>query len=151
MLRKARDRAVSALIENMYLKVSLAFVGALLVFAGFQGYSIAFISSGILAAVGILTEVSLMYVISIGIENTRQEIGEQRREIDRMLRDVREISREIEQAKGEVSDVRREVGDAKTAISESQRKTVEASNKAENAKREIKGIKRAFDRANRRF
>lgn len=151
MLEHVRDRTLSALMEYKLLKSSLALVGALLVAAGFQGYSIPFIPSGILVAVGILTEVSLVYIVSIGIEKARQDIVKQRKEINRMLGDVREISREVDQAKGEVSDVQQEVEQAKKEISKSQREIEDASSTAQEAKTEIEDMKRSIERAARGF
>lgn len=151
MFAQFNGRTFSALMENKLLKAFLALVGALLVAAGFQGYSITFIPSGGLVGAGILTEVSLVYVISIGIERARQDIHEQRKEIDRMLNDVREVSREVTQAKDEVSNVRREVEQTKTEISNAQREIENASGTAQNAKQEIEDMKRSIERASRKF
>lgn len=99
MLDKVKRNVIPPLVEYKLLKALLALVGALLVAAGFQGFTLVFIPSGGLVAGGILIEVALVYVVSIGIEKAREDIIRQRDEINEMVSEVREISRDIDQAK----------------------------------------------------
>jgi len=150
MLEKIQDHALPILIENKSLKAVLALIGAILVAAGFQGYSLAFVPPGVLVALGILTEVSLVYVVSIGIERARQDILKQRQEINCMLIDIREVSQNVDEAKNQVDDVRRDVERTKSEISDAQQEVQDASQTAQNAKREIETMKQSFSNAGRR-
>jgi len=151
MFERAQSRVLPVLIENKALKAMLALIGALMVAAGFQGYSLGFVPSGVLVGGGILIEVSLVYVVSIGIETARRDIMRQRKEIDEMVREVRDIGREVDQAKNEVRDVRGDVDRTQKQISDAQREIQEASRTAQNAKKEIEEMERSISRGLSRF